>query len=478
MKDEAGPLFGLSTRQPPANVQAEQGLLGAILSNPKAFGRVEGFLEPKHFADPVNARIFEAAARRLRSGGIADPITLKLEFENSGALDEVGGMRYLSQLVTAMVGLLNAGEYGRSIVDAWVRRQLIESGEAMVNRAFADHDLDGTLREAMASIERVTLEASTTTGHHRAKTLIDAVDAALAQAEAARKGDGLRGITTGMATVDDALGGFENGDLIVLGGRPGSGKSSLAWQWAINAARRGDGVLAISMEMTAAALGRRALSTASGVPIWKMRRGEHEDDVHSLLAARKEMLDLPLSIEDAGRASAAEIGMMCRLAQRRHGLGLIMVDHLQIARPDDVDTRNGSTAAVAAVAHAMKELAKRMDCPVLLLSQLNRALESRDDHRPTMSDLRQAGAIEEDADVVAFVYREELHLPKAPPERREGENEDKLAIRHKSYFDQKTRVAGKAELVIEKLRDGEPQVVRLLFDGPTASFREAKRDAS
>lgn len=472
MNDGYSPLSGISQRLPPSNIDAEQALLGAILSNPKNFGRVEAFLETKHFADPINARIFTAAARKLRAGSIADVVTLKAEFEHAGILDEVGGIKFLVALLAAACVPLSVGEYGRAIVEAWVRRELIEAGEAMVNRGFADHDLGATLHEATASVERLLLASTTTTGERRAKTLDAAMDAALDQADAAHRGDGFKGVTTGMASVDEALGGFENGDLVVIGGRPGSGKSSLALQWAISAARRGVGVLLISMEMTAAALGRRAISVASGVPIWKMRQGRHDQDMGVILAARREMLDLPMSIEDGGRATAAEIGVMCRLAQRKHGLGLIVVDHLQIARPDEVDLRNGSTAAVTAIAHAMKELAKRMECPVILLSQLNRAVESRDDHRPTMSDLRQAGAIEEDADVVAFVYREELYLPKAPPEKTEREGEEKFADRTRHYYADKARLAGRAELVIEKLREGEPKIVRLLFDGPTASFRE------
>lgn len=251
--------------------------------------------------------------------------------------------------------------------------------------------------------------------------------------------------------------------------------SALAWQWAIEAARTGVGVLAISMEMTATALGRRALSAASGVPIWKLRRGRHGDDMmdmDALIVAERELVDLPLSIEDGGRASSAEMMLMARLAQRRHGLGLVMVDHLQIARPEDVDVRQGSTAAIAAIAHAMKEMAKRLNCPVLLLSQLNRGLEGRDDHRPNLSDLRQAGAIEEDADVVAFVYRPEMHLSKSPPEKSEGEGEERYSKRVDAWNRHAADVKGVASLIIEKLREGEPTTVKLRFDGPTARFSE------
>lgn len=467
-----GPLAGISQRSRPTNLPAEQGLLGAIMANPKAFDRVDGMLEVHHFADPVHGFLFESAARRIRAGGIADMITLAGEFGPSGLLAPVGGVPYLATLLAGLVSPSLAGEYGKAIVDAWARREIIEAAESMVAKAFDSGDVSALLAGSAAAVEAVALGAAMTGGRSKAKSLGEAIDAALAQADAVLRGEGTSGVMTGMSTIDTALGGMENGDLVVLGGRPGSGKSSLAWQWAIDVARRGGGVLAVSMEMTASALGRRALSIASGVPIWRMKKAQHEEDMGPLLAARRELLMLPLSIEDGGRTTSAEMFGMARAARRKHGLSMIVVDHLQIAKPDDQDQRNGSTAAVAGVAHAMKELAKRMECPVVLLSQLNRALESRDDHRPTMADLRQAGAIEEDADIVAFVYRPELHMAKSAPEQTDRETGEKYQERVNAWHARKAKNAGAAEFIIEKLRDGETTMVPLLFDGPTTTFRQ------
>lgn len=467
------PLFGLSQRAPPANIEAEQALLGSILANSaRAFPLVEAFLEPKHFADPVHARIFEAAARRCRSGRFVDAVTLKVEFEDDGYLDEVGGTEYLAQLLAASISPLMAAEYGRVVVDAWLRRQMIEIGTTVVDRAFGGDVVDGQLRAALAALEAI----STPDCQHKARTMLDAVDAALAQADAVYAGAAFPGIKTGMRAVDEAFGGFENGDLVVLGGRPGSGKSALSWKWAIDVARAQCGVLAISMEMTAAALGRRALSTISGVPIARMRRGEHWADMGALLDARRELSSLPITIEDGGRASMLDIGLMARAAKRRHGLRLIIIDHLQIAKADEGDNRNGSTAAIAGIAHGCKELAKREGCPVILLSQLNRGSVGREDHRPNMGDLRQAGAIEEDADAVAFVHREELYIGKAPPDRGERETDEAFSKRSSLWHAHRAKCRGRAELIIEKLRDGEPTSVPLRFDGPTATFSELENE--
>lgn len=464
-----GSILGISQRLPPSNLIAEQALLGSLLSNsPRSFPLVEAFLDAKHFADPVNARIFSAIARRCRAGRPVDAVTLRGEFEGQGVLVEVGGVAYLAQLLAASVSPMISGEYGRTIVDAWMRRQLIEIGSSVVNSAYSADEAETLLRSSLAALEDIgTIDAG-----RKVKSVLDAIDEALAQAEAVHAGAAFAGVKTGMGSIDAALGGFENGDLVVIGGRPGSGKSALTWQWAINAARRGEGVLAVSMEMSAAALGRRALSTVSQVPIWKMRKGQHVEDMGALLAARRELSALPLSIEDGGRSSMAEIAAMAKAAKRRHGLRMVIIDHLQIAKADEVDNRNGSTAAIAGIAHGCKALAKSMGCPVVLLSQLNRGSVSRDDHRPTMADLRQAGAIEEDADVVAFVHREELYIGKSPPDQGERETDEAASKRRGLWYAHREKCRGRADFIIEKLRDGEPTSVALHFDGPTATFSE------
>ena len=474
--------FGITPRQPPTNIQAEQALLGAILANNRAYDRVAGFLAPDHFADPINGRIFGAIRTHISAGRVVDGVTLKSEFENAGILDQVGGTAYLAQLLTAMVGIINAAEYGRAIHDAWKRRVLIELGERIVNAGFGPADAESldAIASAATADDIVAASVAAMEGafgvdqDRKATTLDSAMDAAIQAAEQARTREGPAGLETGFPSLDAVLGGLEDGTMNVVAGRPGMGKSSLVWQIALHAARAGIGVVAFSLEMSAMQLGRRALSVASGVPLKALRSGDMTTrHGEALLQARREMAGLPLSIEDASGLTVAQIDLRIRAAHRRHGVGLIVIDHLHIVRPDDADERNGSTWAVGKISRGMKTLAKRHNCPVIVAAQLNRGVEGRDDKRPTLADLRQAGDIEQDADSVSFVYREAYYL--RDPARREGESEQKFAERCEQSAERLREVADKAEVIIAKLRDGEPGSVSLQWRGETTSFHEVGR---
>lgn len=472
--DRLPPLFGLSQRVPPSSIQAEQALLGAIFANNKAMDRI-GLLRPEHFADPIHAKIFERCARRIEAGQIADPYSLAPDFENTHILDDVGGTGYLSQLLTAMVGIINAGDYARVIRDCWLRREFIDIGERLVNAAFGespDADPASIASEAIARIDEVamgsgTLKASVT-------TLDNAMDAAIAAMEAARTHKGPAGISTGFRCIDTRLGGLEPGHVYVIAGRPGMGKSALAHEIAINAARAGVGVLELSLEMSATQLGRRALSAASGVPQFNMKTGFVSDEhANRLIRARREIGGLPLTIDDAGGQTPAMIAAKARAAKRKHGLGLLMIDHLNLMRADDADAKHGGTWAVGRASNTVLQIAKDCGCPVLLLAQLNRGPENREDKRPTLADLRQAGDIEQDAYAVGFVYRAEYYLS-GQPERREGENDSKYHDRVNEWENRKRDLAGRAELIWAKVRDGSPGTDDLTFDGPTTSFGESE----
>lgn len=288
----------------------------------------------------------------------------------------------------------------------------------------------------------------------------------------AAKREGPAGVSTSFRSIDTMLGGLEDGTLTVLAGRPGMGKSALGWQIAINVARQSIGVLAVFLEMSATELGRRALSAASGVPIVTIKRGTMTtDQASAMVRARRETHDLPLTIEDAGGPTSGMISLKAKAARRRHGLGLIMIDHLHIVAPDAADARQGPTHAVGQISSAMKRLAKEMNCPVLLLAQLNRAVEVRDDKRPGLGDLRQSGGIEQDADAVMFVYRSEYYM-KAEPDRREAETPEKYNARVRDFRAALAKQAGTAELIVAKVRDGETGTISLGFHGPTTSFNE------
>jgi replicative DNA helicase len=816
------PLFGLSQRLPPSNTQAEQALLGAILMNNKALERC-GDLQPEHFIDPAHVCIFREIKRLAGAGRTADAVTLKSSLEHTGALDDVGGTTYLTGLYSAVVGIINAGDYARAIRECWMRRQLIDVGETIVNGAFGvdpNIDIATIASNAVARIDEVSNNSGALNNH--VTTLDTAMDSAIEAMEAARTRKGPAGISTGFRSMDNRLGGLEPGLVYVIAGRPGMGKAqpldakvllesgawcemgqirvgqriastdgapsrvlrihergeretfrvtfsddrstvvcgdhlwrvkyrdwpdarilstdsvrvmltkarykgrlsidrvsgnfgsgqlpldpyvlgvllgdgcmmsstpkitsadpelisevslrlglhckvsavagsyafsvtsggrqrcdqgryiSAAWMpavisalglsrirgdqkfvpnvylsacredrldmlrglmdtdgWAekhgsvrftssserlakdvqtlvrslggscsivkrqpyctakgirtagkiaytcrirhenaeeffllerkriraargrnakvssnfvsieptgsaptrcitvthpsalyvtddyivthnsslghiiaLNAARAGVGVLEVSLEMSAMQLGRRALSAASGVPLFAMKTGHMTTDEGSrLVMARRELAGLPLSIDDAGGQTPAMIAAKARAAKRKHGLGLLMIDHLNLMKPEDQDAKHGGTWATGRASNTVLQIAKDCGCPVLLLAQLNRGPENRDDKRPMLADLRQAGDIEQDAYAVGFVYRPEYYLG-GEPETKDGETQAKAAERRYAWQERKDRCAGTAEVIWQKVRDGETGVDVMRFDGPTTTFTD------
>lgn len=468
------PLLGLSQRLPPTNIQAEQGVLGALLANNTSFEKIEPFLREEHFADPIHARIFRSIVAHIRAGRTVDTITLMAEFANGGILDGVGGTPYLIQLVGTMPSPKLVPEYARAVVDTWGRRELIDTAEAQVNDAFGGEDLEAALARARGALDAI--EASVLgVAKRRPVPILEAVDRAFDLADEVARGTAPVGLMTGMPSVDAVLNGIEPGTMLVLGGRPGAGKTALALGWAIDIARRGEPVIIISQEMTAVQMARRALAYLAGVSAETIKKGQIARHIDALMRARQELAEMPLEIEDGGMASMAEIGGTVRAMKQKHGgrLGLIIVDHLHIVRPSETDASRGNpTAAITGISHDSKALAKSLECPVMMLAQLSRALTGRDDHRPQLSDLRQAGAIEEDADQVVFVHREEMYLSKAEPLRRDSETREKHAERVNTWRENLEKAAGKAQLIIDKNRGGETATIMLDFTGHTTTFTD------
>lgn len=460
-------------RMPPCNVEAEQALLGAILANNKALDRVGG-LEPYHFADPIHARIFQEIRRLTGEGSIADPITLKTVFEHSNILEDVGGTKYLVQLLTAMVGIINAGDYAKAVRDTWLRRELIDVGEILVNAAFGDgSDMVNPVRcamDAVAMIDSVVFGGQVT---ETGMSLDTAMDRAIEAMNHAQRTDGaVAGISTGFPTIDRRLGGLEPGLVYVLAGRPGMGKSALGHKICINVAKQKIGVHENALEMSGMQLGRRALSSLAEVSLMAMKTGSIGVAIaEKIRNARIELAGLPLTIDEAAAQSPRMIGAKARAAKRKHGLGLLMVDHLNLTRPDDDDGKFGPTHAIEQASGMFKKLAKELEVPVLLLVQLSRAVEAREDKRPTLADLRQSGAIEQDADAVGFLYREEYYLQN-DPEQTDRESNDSFETRKVRHEDRRRKAKGKADLIWAKVRDGTPATDKLLFDGPTTTFSE------
>jgi replicative DNA helicase len=464
---------GLAFRERPANLQAEQAVIGTLIASGRHHEKIADILQPHHFADPVNRSIYAEQVRRIGLGYSADPTSMKSWLEtDQTCLDHDAGHAYMLTLIDAIVHPENIVSCAHEIVRTWQRREVIDAAEDFLSAGF-DNDADPA-QVIPAIVTR--LEDSLT--RHRAKSIIqfnDALEGAMLEIENAQKGIAPRILKTGFRGIDGLINGFRPGSLNVLAGRPGMGKSSLGHQIALNAARSGVGVLEISLEMTAEELAMRSLALASGVPGPVLTKGDlTPNQVDRIMRGRHEMAHLPLMIEDGSSLTMGQIVAVAKKAQRQHTLGLIVVDHLHIVKADGIDLKQSATWAVGRISGAMKKLAKDFDCPVLLLAQLNRGVEGRDDKRPGLSDLRMSGDIEQDADTVSFVYRQEYYLGKSDPEMQEAESPEKHRKRVESYRERKAECAGRAELIFAKVRSGATGTVPLIFHGPTTSFSDAE----
>jgi len=482
------PLLGLSQRSPPANLEAEQALLGALLANNKAFERVSDFLEPEHFADPVHGAIFRAIRVRCERNQIADPVTLRGELEHSGVLNDVGGIAYLAQLLSAMVGIINAGDYGRAIHDAWIRRQLIDVGEVMVNNAFAPTaELDGSAQIELAEQELFNL--ATKGGSEKGLISLDmALVQAIEMAAAAHKNQGaVSGLDTGLRDLNKKMGGLHPSDLVILAGRPGMGKTALATKIAFGAAKallanaRLDNpnalakksVAVFSLEMSAAQLAIRLLAEEARVSGDKIRRGEiTQKDFDQFVRVTRELAQLPLEIDDTPALTLSALRTRCRRLQRTRGLGLIVVDYLQLMRPAVGTKPESRVLEISQITQGLKAIAKELEVPVLALSQLSRAVESREDKRPQLADLRESGTIEQDADVVMFVYRDEYYMQQKEPKIVAFDNDQKFHDAHQKWQNDMSAVYNKAELILAKQRHGPTGKIDLFFEGEFTRFAD------
>ena len=482
------PLLGLSQRLPPSNLQAEQALLGALLANNKAYERVSEFLTQEHFADPIHGRIYQAIARRLEAGQLADAVMLKAEFEHSGVLEDVGGIAYLAQLLTAMVGIINAGEYGRAVYDAWLRRQLIDLGETVVNNAFgADAELDGTKQIEAAEQALFTLGTEGTSGAGFI-SFDSALAAAIQGAERAFKRPGhVSGLSTGLRDLDSKMGGLHPSDLMVLAGRPGMGKTALATKIAFGAAKAMLAeahatdhagvpkacVAVFSLEMSAEQLATRLLSEEAKISGDRIRRGDiAQRDFDTFVQVSRELVGLPIQIDDTPAITMSAMRTRCRRLKRTKGLALVVVDYLQLMRPAAGTRPESRVLEISQITQGLKAIAKELAVPVLALSQLSRAVESREDKRPQLSDLRESGTIEQDADSVMFIYRDSYYLEQKMPKEIAFENGDKFQSAMDAWLQNMAKAHNKADLIIAKQRHGPTGTVELFFEAEFTRFAD------
>ena len=473
-------------RTPPHNYEAEQALLGAILLNNRAMEKVSEFLRAEHFADPVHGRIFAACGKLIERGQIANPVTLKTYLDSDAGLAELGGPAYLAQLANAVVSIINAEDYGKLIHDLHLRRELIELGSDLVNEAYESR-IDRPAMDQIGTAEAKLYELATTSeteGGFEAfgSVLIETVK----QAEQAHKRQGkLSGVPTGLIDMDSRLGGLHPSDLLILAGRPSMGKTSLATNIAFNAAKAykeevdslgnkkgvdGAVVAFFSLEMSSEQLAGRILAEQAEISSHKIRQGEmSNEEFERLVIAAQELSRLPLYIDDTPALSISAVRTRSRRLKRQHGLGLVVVDYLQLLR-GSASHAESRVQEVSEITRGLKALAKELDVPVIALSQLSRAVEQREDKRPQLSDLRESGSIEQDADVVMFVYREQYYLERAEPGQRPEESKEKYDERYDSWHKRLMEVVNTAEVIIAKQRHGPVGTVRLSFQGEFTKF--------
>jgi replicative DNA helicase len=470
-------------RVAPSNIEAEQALLGAILVNNDAYYRVSDFLEAAHFFEDLHRRIFEVTSSLIKAGKVATPITLKT-FLGDQDLGGVTVSQYLARLAAEATTVINAEDYGRTVYDLAIRRSLIGIGEDVVNMAY-DAPVEASPREQIEEAERRLYELAETGRYDGGfQRFGDALTTALDMAAAAFKRDGkLSGLATGLSDLDRMMGGMQSSDLLILAGRPGMGKTALATNIAFNVARAYEGekqpdgsvktvnggiVGFFSLEMSAEQLATRIIAEQSGVASYKIRRGDiREEDFFRITGVAREMQAMPLYIDQTGGLSIAQLAARARRLKRQRGLDLLVVDYLQLLSGANKKGEN-RVQELTEITTGMKALAKELNVPILALSQLSRQVESRDDKRPQLSDLRESGSIEQDADVVLFVFREEYYLKNKKP--REGTQE------HLDWQLEMDKVHGRAEVIIGKQRHGPTGTVDLQFDAEVTRFSNLARE--
>lgn len=478
-------LFGTSLRLPPANLEAEQALLGALLANNKAFDRVGSFLRPEHFADPVHGLVYGAIQRRCEAGRLADAVTLRAEFEHNGLLDEVGGPAYLAQLLSAMVGIINAGEYGRVVEDNWLRRQMIEAGEQLVNLSFGmEPVLDA--RQVLARHDEAVVQlgqavaggsaGGAVTGHEVAAALVARVQDTIA------RGGEMAGLTYGLRGLDRMTGGLVGGQLVTIGGKSSMGKTSMALRMATGAARAQARVLFVSAEMLSPDIMARIVCAEAGYPLSAYTRGgmERSDgswmrlgeaEVARLALASAAIAGLPIMWDHHSRTVGA-IRAQARKLQRAKGggLDLVVVDYLTRLKAEvALDNRH---LEITALVKGLKDLAMQLGVPLVLLSQLSRKVDGRDDKLPGLGDLRESGSIEEESDVVIFLHRDHYYLTRSKPGRGPRDSAESYQQRVLEWEEAVARSKGKATAFVAKQRQGPTGPVRLAWDDETAMFHD------
>jgi len=470
----------------PANLEAEAAFLGAVLIDNRVLEELAVPLRPEHYFDPLHQRIYERILVLIDKQMVVTPVTLKPYFEADEALRELGGTGYLARLTADGQGLLAPRELAQQIYDLALLRELVSVGRELVEGALDTSEEVEPMRQIEQAEAALFKVAEGATGASEAESFRGATNKALAMIETAiNSGGHVSGKTTGFASINDKVGGLHNSDLIILAGRPGMGKTSLATNIAFNCADRllrdrrdgidksiGAGVAFFSLEMSSDQLATRILAEQAGISSEALRMGKiSREDFQQLSYASQRLAELPLYIDDTPALSIAALRTRARRLKRRNDIGLIVVDYLQLLQGSG-RSQDNRVNEISEISRGLKTLAKELDVPVIALSQLSRAVEQRDDKRPMLSDLRESGSIEQDADMVWFVYREDYYVGTREPKRPVESDDAKTHEQHAAWAAQMEQVYGLAELIVGKQRHGSTGKVRLRFEAKITKFSD------
>lgn len=482
-------------RLPPYNIEAEQVILGAILTNNDLITKVQDFLNADHFYEPLHNRIYSSIISFMDKGLIATPVTLKNIFDKDEDLLKIGGGSYLVKLAANATGIINVMDYARVIYDLSLRRQLINIGEEIVNEAYKDEADTNAANQIEKAEHKLFTIASEGGSDKNFVHLRASLSEALKRAEMAqKKDDAITGVPTGYSDLDRMLGGMHDSDLLIIAARPSMGKTALAVNIAVNAAHSFAAefekeknasqnafelkehkipktVGLFSLEMSSEQLATRILSMKTGINSNDIRRGKFlkKTDFEHLITANKELYSLPFMIDETPAISISALRTRARRLKRKNNLGLIVIDYLQLIRGVSEQGRSNRVQEVSEITQGLKAIAKELNVPVVALSQLSRVVETRDDKRPQLSDLRESGTIEQDADVVMFIYRAEYYEERKEPSEKQVEEYSKWQAKM-------AEVSNIADIMIAKHRNGPVGNVELFFDKNTTTFKDYIKD--
>jgi replicative DNA helicase len=457
----------------PSNVQAEQMLLGAILTNHDSLNSVSEFLRPEHFFEPIHQKIYNAIEVITEKGLIATPITLRSMLNNDVLFQEMEGAEYLTKLVTLAMMVINPLDYGKIIYDLALRRNLIQIGEELVNNAYnASLDLDAPQQIEQAEAKLYNLASEGINEKSFIKIGAPISESLASINRAMKNSDHVIGISTGLIDLDHKLSGFHNSDLIILAGRPSMGKTAFAINLAINACKamktkntrqqeEMQSVGFFSLEMSSEQLTTRLLSMYTEINSSALRTGHlSEENYNNLRKEAADLSELPFFIDDSAALSISAIRTRARKMKRKHNLGILFIDYLQLIR--GVGKSENRVNEISEITQGLKAIAKELNIPVIALSQLSRAVELREDKRPMLSDLRESGTIEQDSDIVMFIYREEYYLTRKEPSTGDA--------KHTEWQDKLNKVYNVAEILVAKHRNGPVGNVQLYYDSQYSKF--------